>query len=471
MTSGLPTRLAALPRDFLFGTATAAYQIEGGVAEGGRGPSIWDTFSHTPERTHRGDTGDVACDHYHRWEGDLDLMAELGLPAYRLSLSWARLQPAGEGALNPEGVHFYRAILDGCRRRGITPLLTLYHWDLPQPLQDAGGWPNRETAHRFADYASQCIDAFADLVVDWITINEPWCVSFLSHEWGVQAPGVRDPAQAIRAAHHTLLAHGLALRHFRARTPDAKVGITNLLSNMNPRSDSPEDLAATKLLDIRMNRIFLEPCYHGEYPADVVAVFAAAGLNAGEVEGALVQPGDLELISAPTDFVGVNHYTNVLVYAGGDGDEGDDGRSWGGVRMEHVGPAPTSFGWSNTPAALHDVLARVNKEFSPLPILVTENGASFHDYVDPNGEVRDFERIDYLRGYIDAVAQAVEDGVDVRGYFAWSFLDNFEWAEGYDKRFGLVFVDYGTQRRIPKASAYWYRDTINTFHGLERTPR
>ncbi len=467
MTSELPIRLAALPADFLFGTATAAYQIEGGVAEGGRGPSIWDTFAHTPGRTHRGDNGDIACDHFHRWESDLDLMAELGLPAYRLSLSWSRLQPNGSGPLNPDGVRFYRDVLEGCRQRGITPFVTLYHWDLPQPLQDAGGWPSRETAHRFADYASQCIDAFTDVARDWITINEPWCVSFLSHEWGVQAPGLRDPSAAIRAAHHTLLAHGLALEQFRAKTPDARVGITNLLSNVNPRSEAPEDAAAAHQLDIRMNRIFLEPCYHGEYPDDVVAVFAAAGLNAGEVEGALVQPGDLQLIAAPTDFVGINHYTNVLVYA----DDGDDDRTWGGVGIDHVQPAPTSFGWSNTPAALGAVVTRVSKEFSALPIYVTENGASLNDYVDPNGEVRDVERIGYFRGYIDAVCQAVENGVDVRGYFAWSLMDNFEWAEGFDKRFGLVFVDYRTQERIPKASAHWYRDVISAFNELGRNSR
>jgi beta-glucosidase len=458
-----PATLAALPADFRFGTATAAYQIEGGVDAGGRGPSIWDTFAHTPGRTHRGDTGDIACDHFHRWEADLDLMAELGLPAYRMSLSWSRLQPAGTGDLNPDGVRFYRGVLDGCRQRGITPLVTLYHWDLPQPLQDAGGWPARHTADRFADYAGRCVDAFADLVDDWITINEPWCVSFLSHEWGVQAPGVEDPNQAIRAAHHTLLAHGLALQQLRTKAPAARVGITNIVSNVNPGSDSPADVAAAAELDIRLNRIFLEPCYHGDYPDDVLAVFAPAGLAAGETDGDLVRPGDLDLIAAPTDFVGINHYTNVLAHA-------DAGRQ-GGIRIEQVAPTPTSFGWSNTPDALRDVLTRVSKEYSPAPIVVTENGASFNDYVDPSGEVRDVERIDYLRGYIGAVGEAVAAGVDVRGYFAWSLFDNFEWAEGYDKRFGLVYVDYRTQDRIPKASALWYRDLIATFHRLKRTPQ
>lgn len=445
-----PATLDALPPDFLFGTATAAYQIEGGVAEGGRGPSIWDTFSHTPGKTHRGDTGDIACDHYHRWQEDLDLMVELGYPAYRMSLSWARLQPSGIGPLNSEGVAFYREVLEGCRRRGITPLVTLYHWDLPQPLQDAGGWPERATAERFGEYAGLVIDALGDLVEYWITINEPWMVSFLSYALGMQAPGMTDGRLAIRAAHHTLVAHGLALRQFRSKLPDAQVGITNNLSTIGAASESPADREAARLWDIRMNRIFLEPCYHGEYPADVIAVFGPDGLNPGEQEGALVQPGDLELISSPSDFVGINHYTNILVSAGAQG--------WQGIT--HVEPTPSTFGWSNTPEALHNLLVRVSREFTSLPIIVTENGISLNDYADPDGLINDVARIDYYRGYIDAVGKAITDGVDVRGYMAWSFLDNFEWAEGYDKRFGLVYVDYPTQRRIPKASAYWYRDMI-----------
>jgi beta-glucosidase len=279
----------------------------------------------------------------------------------------------------------------------------------------------------------------------------------------VQAPGFQDPNMAIRAAHHTLLAHGLALQQLRTKAPEARVGITNIVSNVNPGSDSPADIAAAAELDIRLNRIFLEPCYHGDYPDDVLAVFAPAGLVAGETDGDLVRRGDLDLIAAPTDFVGINHYTNVLAYA-------DAGRQ-GGIRIEQVAPTPTSFGWSNTPGALRDVLVRVSKEYSPAPIVVTENGASFNDYVDPSGEVRDVERIDYLRGYIGAVGEAVAAGVDVRGYFAWSFIDNFEWAEGYDKRFGLVYVDYRTQDRIPKASALWYRDLIATFHRLKGTPQ
>jgi beta-glucosidase len=454
----MPASLDSFPPGFLFGTATAAYQIEGAVNEGGRGVSIWDTFSHTPGRTHRGDNGDVACDHYHCWADDLDLMASLGYGAYRLSLSWTRLQPTGSGPLNPEGVEFYRALLMGCWERGITPLVTLYHWDLPQPLQDAGGWPSRETAYRFGDFAALVIAALGDLAEDWITINEPWCVSFLSHAWGVQAPGITDDRLAIRAAHHTLVAHGLALAAFRSRLPEARVGITNILTNVNPLTSSADDVAMAAQIDSRFNRVFLEACYLGRYPADVLAVFEADGLNAVPAEGALVQPGDLELISAPTDFVGVNHYHNMVVAA--------DPTGWKGAAITHAQPIMTTFGWSNTPEALQAILIRVNREYSSLPIIVTENGATFHDYPDPTGEVRDPERIDYLCGYIDGIGRAIQAGVPVRGYMAWSFLDNFEWAEGFDKRFGLVFVDFATQTRIPKASAYWYQDLIARHRAL-----
>jgi beta-glucosidase len=453
-TPPIPTDLASLPSGFIFGTSTAAYQIEGGVAEGGRGPSIWDTFSHVPGKTHRGDTGDIACDHFHRYTDDLDLMAQLDFSGYRFSLSWARLQPSGRGPLNPEGVAFYRSILEGCRARHIAPLVTLYHWDLPQPLQDEGGWPSRHVAELFGQYARLCGEAFGDVADKWITINEPWCVSFLSHEWGVQAPGLMDPALAIRAAHHTLLAHGLALQALRSVCPDASVGITNILSNVAPLTLSSDDAEAARRLDIRMNRVFLEPLYLGSYSDEVVEEFAFAGLHKGERVGGLIQPGDLELISTPTDFVGVNHYHNMQASSS------LDTASWRGMTITSVEPIVGTFGWSHTPEALLAILRRVNADFSNLPIYVAENGTALNDYVDPTGEIRDYERIDYLCGYVNAIAQASGEGIAVLGYFAWSFMDNFEWAEGFDKRFGLVYVDYETQRRIPKASAYWYQQMI-----------
>ena len=448
----LAPRRLGLPDDFVFGVATAAYQIEGGVAEGGRGPSIWDTFVTRPGAIHHGETAEVACDHFHRWPHDLDLMAELGIPAYRLSLSWSRLQPTGDGPLNPEGVAFYRDLLRGCRERGIEPYVTLYHWDLPQALQDAGGWPERRTAELFGAYASLVADALGDLAEHWITVNEPVCASFLSYWWGMQAPGHTDLSEAVRAAHHLLLGHGLALRTFRERRPAAKLGITNLVSSLAPATASAADASATADLDIRFNRVFLEPVYHGSYGADVAAVFGDQGLTETESDTGLVRHGDLALISAPMDFAGVNHYTNTLVAA--------DPEAWNGARMIQVEPAPTDFGWSDTPEALSAVLQRLAAEFTDLPLYVTENGATFGDYATPDGAVHDPERVRYLAGYTAALADARGGGADVRGYFLWSFLDNFEWSWGYSQRFGIVHVDFGTQRRTPKDSAYWYRDLI-----------
>ena len=443
----LPSDLDAFPADFRWGLATAAYQIEGAATEGGRGPSIWDTFAHSSGRTLHRDTGDIACDHYHRWQQDLDLLAELAVTDYRLSLSWSRLQPSGHGPLNTEGVAFYRALLAGLRGRGIRPLVTLYHWDLPQPLEDAGGWPARETATRFAEYAGLVVRAFRDLATDWVTLNEPWCSAFLGYGAGVHAPGRTDDRAAIAAAHHLNLAHGLALQRIRAGHPEASVGISNLVTDVVPATDSPTDVAAAARLDAASNRMFLDPVYLGEYSPLVREAFADLEFDR------LIQPGDLEAISAPTDFAGINHYQRVLA-------SHDDTAGRLRVTERPADPATTSFGWSVIPDSLTAVLKRVAGDYTSLPIFVTENGASHHDYIDPNGEVVDVERVAYLRGYLDAAATAIRAGVDLRGYYAWSFLDNFEWAEGYSKRFGLVYVDYRTQERIPKLSAHWYRRLI-----------
>jgi len=435
----------AFPAGFRWGFATAAYQIEGAATEGGRGPSIWDTFAHTPGLTRNGDTGDIACDHYHRWDADLDLLADLGVSDYRLSLSWARLQPRGEGALNPEAVAFYRAVLTGLRDRGIRPLVTLYHWDLPQPLEDAGGWPERATAERFAEYADLTVRAVGDLADDWVTLNEPWCSSFLGYGHGAHAPGLRDWRAAVAAAHHLNLAHGMAVARIRAARPAARVGITNIVTDLLAASGSAEDLAAAERLDAASNRVFLDPVYLGAYsPAVYTALPDLVDV---------VRPGDVDLIAAPLDFAGVNHYQRVVVHhAPGVGPLD--------LVETPAEPATTSFGWSVTPDAFQAVLERVAREFTSLPIYVTESGASFDDYVDPDGVVADHERVAYLRDYLDAAAAAIRAGVDLQGYYAWSFLDNFEWAEGYGKRFGLVYVDYRTQERIPKLSAHWYRQAI-----------
>jgi len=435
------------PRDFRWGVATAAYQIEGGAIEGGRGPSIWDTFSHTPGLTLKGDTGDVACDHYHRWEADLDLMASLGIRDYRFSLSWARLQPTGEGELNPEGVAFYRALLEGMRQRGIIPMVTLYHWDLPQPLEDAGGWPVRETAYRFADYTARTVRELGHLADDWITINEPWCVSFLGYGRGAHAPGKKDDRLAVAAAHHVNLAHGLALAEIRTINPALRVGNSNIVTDIHPLSDSADDAAAAARLDAMNNRIFLDPIYLGDYSPIVREVFAPFGF------AELIKPGDLAIIGKPVDFVGMNHYQRVIAWADDDGD-------YLRVGERPAEPATTSFGWSVIPDSLRSALHRVARDFSNLPIYITENGASYHDYVGPDGQVRDDERVDYFSGYLAAAGSAIREGVNLKGYFAWSFLDNFEWAEGYSKRFGLVYVDYRTQERIPKSSALWYQQIL-----------
>ena len=438
---------ASFPRDFRWGLATAAYQIEGAANEGGRGPSIWDTFAHAPGLTHHGDTGDIACDHYHRWESDFNLLAGLGVTDYRLSVSWSRLQPAGRGPLNPEAVAFYSAQLVGLSERGIRPLVTLYHWDLPQPLEDAGGWPARDTPYRFAEFARLVLAQLGHLATDWITLNEPWCSAFLGYGNAAHAPGLSDYATAVAAAHHLNLAHGLALREIRDVSSTARVGITNIVTDIVPASDSADDAAAALRLDDASNRIFLDPVYLGAYSSEVHSTLDRFGL------ASVVQSGDLQIIAAPTDFAGINHYQRVIVW-------GDAAALPLGLGERAAEPATTSFGWSVIPESLTAVLQRVSADFTSLPLYVTENGASYDDYVDPNGDVMDIERVDYLRGYLGAAADAIERGVDLRGYYAWSFLDNFEWAHGYSKRFGLVYVDYRTQERIPKLSAHWYRRLI-----------
>ena len=438
---------SAFPADFRWGLATAAYQIEGGAFEGGRGASIWDTFSHTPGLTNHGDTGDIACDHFHRWEADLDLLASLGVTDYRLSVSWSRLQPSGSGELNAAAVDFYAALLGGLRERGIRPLVTLYHWDLPQPLESAGGWPARETAYRFADYARRTVQALGHLADEWVTLNEPWCSAFLGYGYGAHAPGRTSMTDAVAAAHHLNLAHGLAVAQMRAVQPTARIGITNIVQDFVAATGTELDLAATTRLDAANNRVFLDPVYLGDYSASVREVLEPMGL------AEVIQDGDLAIISAPTDYAGINHYQRLLV-------SHEDGAGPFNLVERAAEPATTSFGWSVVPESLSAVLRRVASDFTPLPIYVTESGASFHDYVDPNGEVVDTERVDYLHGYLAAAGEAIAAGVDLRGYYAWSFLDNFEWAEGYSKRFGLVYVDYRTQERIPKLSAHWYQRLI-----------
>jgi len=439
--------LTAFPPGFLWGAATAAYQIEGAAAEGGRGPSIWDTFAHTPGCTLRGDTGDVACDHYHRWQSDVELIGEIGLGAYRFSVSWARLQPSGQGPLNPDGVAFYRRVLGALRERGVRPFVTLYHWDLPQALEDAGGWPVRDTASRFADFADLAVTALGDLATDWITLNEPWCSAFLGYGEGRHAPGRRNAADAVAAAHHLNLAHGLAVSRMRERRSGLRIGVTHIITDIVPASTSDADRAAAARVDANNNLMFLDPLLRGAYPAAVLDLYGGHGLRG------LVHEGDEAVIAADIDFLGVNHYHQVVVSH----DESEPNLRARSVPAE---PTTTSLRWSVRPESLRNVLVRVARDYPPLPLYVTENGASYDDYVDHAGHVVDIERIEYLRGYIQAAAAAIQEGVDLQGYFVWSLMDNFEWAEGFSKRFGLIYIDYHTLRRIPKASAGWYRDLI-----------
>jgi beta-glucosidase len=443
------------PARFRWGTATAAYQIEGAADEDGRTPSIWDTFSRTPGKVRNGDTGDIAADHYHRMAEDVALMKDLGVTDYRFSVAWPRVQPTGRGPAVQKGLDFYRRLTDELLSADIRPVLTLYHWDLPQELEDAGGWPHRETAERFAEYAGLVADALGDRVPTWTTLNEPWCAAFLGYASGVHAPGRTDAAVSLRAAHHLNLAHGRAVQVLRAALPaSAEVSLTLNLHAVRPLSDSAGDREAARRIDALGNRVFLDPVFHGRLPADLVEDTAAL------TDWSFVRDGDLEVTSAPVDSLGINYYSPTVVAAG----TSETPSPWPGAeRHVRFVPAPgprTAMDWPVDPEGLYGLLTRLRDELPGTPLMVTENGAAYDDYADPSGEVHDPERVAYLDGHLAAVHRALADGVDVRGYFLWSLLDNFEWAYGYGKRFGIVHVDFASQRRTPKDSARWYADVI-----------
>ena len=445
-TAPQPSLAAAdgLPAGFRFGAATASYQVEGAAREDGRGESIWDRFSHKPGAVVNGDTGDVACDHYHRWAADLDLMVELGLESYRFSIAWPRVQPDGRGALNPRGIAWYRRLVEGLLERGIEPIATLYHWDLPQARQEVGGWAVRDTALRFAEYAGFMADALGDVVQGWITHNEPWVTAFLGHAEGRKAPGIRDWPTAIAASHNLLYSHGLAVDALRSRVK-TPVGIT---LNLNPMRG---DAAAASLQDAHQNRWFLDPVLRGTYPGDMVEAYE-------RIFGPLpINPEDLDVISRPIDFLGVNYYNPTYVRASSEAPLG--------VTTFAPRGAVTAMGWPVDAGGLYDMLVRLRADYGDLEIWITENGAAFDDEKLVDGVVEDPSRVAYLRTHLEALRRAVRDGVNVRRYHAWSLLDNFEWEHGYDKRFGIVRVDYDTQERIPKRSALWYRDHIAAVRG------
>ncbi len=459
--AGLALPVADFPPGFTWGVATSSYQIEGAVAEDGRTPSIWDTFCRVPGAVHEADNGDVACDHYHRMPQDVALIKSLGVDSYRFSVAWPRVQPGGRGPVNPAGLNFYDRLVDELLANEIAPWVTLYHWDLPQELEDAGGWPNRDTAYRFADYAMLVFDKLQDRVDTFTTLNEPWCSAWLGYHVGVHAPGRRNFDDSLAAVHHLLLGHGLATQRMRAaESRPHTYGITLNMGTSDPASDSAEDRDAARRADGMGTRIYLDPLYRGEYPADIVADLAVRG------SAFPVQDGDLEIISTPFEVLGVNNYFGQD-FAGTD-EEGNTRDADGEPVVRAVLPdtARTAMGWPITPERLTQLLVRLHRDYPGLPLVITENGAAFDDQADESGYVRDDDRTEYLAEHIAAVAAARAQGADVRGYFAWSLMDNFEWAEGYAKRFGIVHVDYRTQKRTAKQSALWFRDNIARSRGV-----
>ncbi len=438
---------AAFPGHFLWGTATAAYQIEGSWDVDGKGPSIWDTFTHTPGKVLDGSTGDIACDHYVRYADDVALMADLGVNSYRFSVSWPRVVPTGEGAVEPRGLDFYDRLTDALLGHGIAPVVTLYHWDLPQPLEDRGGWLVRDTAYRFAEYSDHVARRLGDRVRTWITINEAVVISTFGYAFGTHAPGRVLLFDSFPATHHVLLAHGVATQAVRAAVPGAQVGITHNLSPVLPLTGSSEDAAAASALDAIQNRTYLDPCLLGAYPSIEETRIP--------VDLSCIHDGDLETIAAPLDVLGVNYYNPTTVKAPG------EGNPFPFEIVPMTDYEQTDMGWPVVPSGLRDLLVSLKDRYAEQlpPVMVTENGVAFPDEL-VDGAVDDPRRVEYLRSHMAAVGEAMDAGADVRGFFVWSFLDNFEWAEGFRPRFGLVYTDYATQQRIPKTSFQWFRSFL-----------
>jgi beta-glucosidase len=439
------------PQGFLWGSATSSYQIEGASDEGGRSASIWDTFADRPGTIADSSNGDVACDHYHRYPQDVELMVSLGLQAYRFSIAWPRILPEGKGAVNEAGLDFYDRLVDTLLAKNIQPFATLYHWDMPQVLEDKGGWTVRSTVDAFAEYTAAISRRLGDRVKNWMTMNEPWVSSYLGYGVGIHAPGLRDEIAFMRSSHHILLAHGRALEVLRQTVTDSKVGIVNSLTWVDPVSESKEDLAAAYRHDGFLNRWFLDPIYKGEYPADMLDLYGRENIP--------IEEGDLAIISAPTDFLGVNYYSRAII------GHHEDGFFLGGKRlkvMQHPNPEAeyTEMGWEVYPLGLYNLLKRLHEEYHIQAIYVTENGCAMPDELSADGMVHDPRRVNYYHTHFAAAHRAIQEGVPLKGYFAWSLMDNFEWGEGYRKRFGIVYVDYATQQRIPKDSARWFAGVI-----------
>ena len=446
------------PTNFLWGAATAAYQVEGAAAEDGRGLSIWDTFSHTPGKTDNGDSGDVACDMYHRYPADIEIMHGLGIKGYRLSISWSRLFPNGDEVREERGFAFYDNLINNLLAQGITPYITLYHWDLTQALEDKGGWRSRETVAAFGKYAAAVAAHFGDRVKHFAPINEPWCVAWLGHGLGVHAPGISDRSTAFKVAHHTVIAHATAVNAMRAVRSDLKIG--PVLNQANYPADDPSDPVqahASAILDAVQNRWWMDAIFYGKYPEILVEEFGSEFLDA-------ILPGDMELAQTPNDWLGINYYFDTRVGASDSAKTVEfDNSALLGLTIDStpVGEL-TDMGWPITPAGLSGMLVRWHKEFGErLPqIFITENGCAYPDGPDQNGKINDQRRISYLDKHLNALLDAIAQGVNIGGYFQWSLLDNFEWSLGYQKRFGIVHVDYNTQKRTPKESAHWYSEVI-----------
>ncbi len=441
----MPTeQFLPFPKNFVWGAATAAYQIEGAVAEDGRGPSIWDTFSHLPGKTYQAHHGDRAADHYHRWEEDLRLMAQLGLQAYRFSIAWPRIFPEGRGTMNQAGLDFYDRLVDGLLESGIDPYVTLYHWDLPQALQDLGGWPNRQVAGFFADYAQAVAERLGDRVSHWITLNEPIVSAMNGYLFGDHAPGVQDPFQAAQAVINLMLGHGLAVQRLRAAVPGAQVGITLSLSSIHPATDTDEDRQAARRYDVISNRLFLDPILRGCLPEELASMLPFVPE---------VAPEDLKIISAPLDFLGVNYYSRSVVRYD---------QNFPFIQAAPVQPQGSEYSqmWEIYPQGIYELLVRIWQEYRVKNIYITENGVPVPDGLDFDGRVRDTRRVAYLRDHLIQVQRAIQAGTPVNGYFVWSLMDNFEWALGYQMRFGLVYVDYDNLRRTVKDSGCWYAQVI-----------
>jgi beta-glucosidase len=449
----------SFPEGFNWGSATASYQVEGAYDVGGRSASIWDTFSKTPGKVVRGDNGDVACDHYNRYLEDIQIMKDLGMKSYRFSMAWPRIMPNGTGEVNQEGIDFYNRLIDALLEAGIKPTATLYHWDLPQVLQDKGGWANRDIVKQFSDYATVCAEAFGDRVANWITINEPWCVTWLGNFWGVHAPGLKDLETSVAVAHHTALAHAEATRALRAVRSDIKSGITLNMTNYRVSDESNAELLQLRdYWDSNINRWWIDAQLHGTYPQNLVEFY-------GENLAKVVLPGDMDKLKIDSEFLGVNYYSDSFLNTPtAEQVQKNEGTFVFSINSDGTSPGPhTDMGWPITPEGLGDLLIRIHKDWPEITdIAITENGVAYDDEPDENGVVNDQRRVDYLLSHLQSVSRAIDAGSPVKSYYYWSLMDNFEWAEGYAKRFGIVHINFESLQRTPKLSAQVYSKVIQS---------